>query len=105
MGGCQTVDKADSLIVLESIYFFVFLATGAAEKHLISENRPIRRFRGVRGWYWREWSAVRKSLDFRRTAFPPREWRLCRHSHTCPLWVGVVLCLPKGRISWLSVIH
>ena len=46
MGGCQTVDKADFLIVLESIYFFVFLATGASEKLLISENRYLSGFQG-----------------------------------------------------------
>ena len=45
----QSVDKADFLIVLESIYFFVFLATGAAEKHLISENRLNSGFQGYVG--------------------------------------------------------
>ena len=37
----------------------------------------------ARGWYWREWSAVRKLYDFRRTAFPPKEGRFIDTLNGC----------------------
>ena len=45
-GGHILINKVVLLIVLESIYFFVFLATGASEKLLISENRYLSGFQG-----------------------------------------------------------
>lgn len=59
---------------------FVFLATGAAEKLLVSENRLISGFQGRVGGIGGSRVQSENPLDFRRAAFPPREWRLCRHS-------------------------
>ena len=44
----QTVEKAVFLIVVDFL-FFVFLATGAAEKLLIGENRLFSGFQGYVG--------------------------------------------------------
>ena len=59
---------------------FVFLPTGAAEKRLVSENRFISGFQGRVGGTYGSRVQSENPLDFRRAAFPPREWRLCRHS-------------------------
>ncbi|MGN1319576.1 MAG: hypothetical protein ACI4U6_00515, partial [Acutalibacteraceae bacterium] len=63
---------------------FVFLLTCAAEKLLVSENRLISGFQGRVGGIGGSRVQSENPLDFRRAAFPPREWRLCRHSQNYP---------------------
>ena len=68
---------------------FVFLATGAAEKLLVSENRLISGFQGCVGGIGGSRAQSENPLDFRRAAFPPREWRLCRHSQKKRMPFGI----------------
>ena len=74
-GGQKLIDKVDFLIVLESIYFFVFLATGAAEKLLISENRYLSGFQGHVGGIPAKSVAINHLLppsdEGRKLALPP----------------------------------
>ena len=74
----------------------VFLLTCAAEKLLVSENRLASGFQGHVGGIGGSRVQSENLLDFRRAAFPPREWRLCRHSQ-----IGIGL-LPNPDLS-LSV--
>ena len=59
----------------------VFLMTCAAEKLLVSENRLTSGFQERVGGIGGSRVQSENPLDFRRAAFPPREGRLCRHSH------------------------
>ena len=60
--------------------FFVFSATGAAKKLLISENRSTSDFQGRVVGIGGSRVQSENPTDFRRVAFPPRECRLYRHS-------------------------
>ena len=68
----QSVNKPHYAFMRRNRRIFVFPVTCAAEKHLVGENRHKKAVFKGRGWYWREWSAVRKSFDFRRTALPTK---------------------------------
>ncbi len=62
----------------------VFLLTCAAEKLLVSENRLTSGFQERVGGIGGSRVQSENPMDFRRTAFPPREGRLCRHSQSLP---------------------
>ena len=80
----QSVEKPVFTTVCGGQPHFCFSADMCGRKTHYKRKPLIWRFSRARGWYWREWSAVRKSKNFRRTAFPPRERRLCRHSKNSP---------------------
>ncbi len=79
---CQSVEKPLFAIVGGSQPHFVFPATGASEKPLVSENRLQGGFQGCVGGIGGSRVQSENPLDFRRAAFPPREWLLCRRSQT-----------------------
>ena len=90
--------KTCILMVAAFSRIFVFLLTCAAEKLLVSENRFISGFQGRVGGIGGSRAQSENPLEFRRAAFPPREWRLCRQSHR-----GTVLNRTPVLIEWVNL--
>ena len=88
--GFQPVDKPVVYNLRSVSYAFCFFGDMCGGKTPGRRKPPFKAVFKGRGWYWREWSAVRKPVSvFGERHFRPGECRLFRHSqiHTRRVWI------------------